>query len=407
MLDEIFKLDVSPEHYSASLFRLKDGEDPLKNEVLLLAFGGSLPNVLAEDPAPMLFKARHLLDPYEGMYLGKPAFYFGKNKYGFIVTLDVWEREFVPSLTGAPHFPGHQTDTYEAELGHLKWVGLDDGVPSALIYPTDEDYRRRLRLAAAQGVLSKTFPVSLAMQLQVKLNRTTGKKEVVGVQRKDQVSLDLVRWTGTERARIEEPELLNSGKVYTMLEIKVESLSDLLTHKDTQRLLQDEVSRLMQDPETRKKLFATATVAELSEVNAEVKKLSERKSREDVLKSITKDDLPVLKEHVLSNEELRGAVAGEITSLNEEVKKFVSETAKPILEAKLGAELAAAQLAANDFSHCDETRVHALGDAVVSRLGVDAISVSKGKSQKKESGVQAQVVPAMLGDQSAVAAFDN
>lgn len=397
-----------------SLFVLGADEDAAKNETLKKYFGANLAKVLTLDPSPVLVMARGLLDP-GGTEGGKPYWYFGKNKYGFKVTLDVWEKEFVPALTSAPMFPGHQTkmEQYEAELSHIVWAGIDNGSPSAVVWAHDEDLKKRMLRAGAINALRKTFFNSLAMRLDVDRQN----KVVLHVLTPDQTSLDYVRWPAGEDTGIKEPLVLSQDNPdqggSKMFELKVNSLAELLSHPDVGAMLGIEVERRLALPDNRAKVLASATLDELKTHHKDVAELAKRPTRAEVLASLSKDDVTeivrylgkdevvaALAEQIKSGEskeiesflgrtEVASALADRIATLSEKRKEFREKKATPIFVEVLGKEKAETYLLGEDFSHMDENEVRARANLLARNLGIEPGGGNAPVTQKQGSAPKA------------------
>lgn len=380
---ETRSLAFDGQSYAAECFSLGAGTEDALRELRGLVGETLVNKILESDPQPMILKATDILDEV-GPVNGQRVWEWGYWK--FQVTESVLMSKLAPAMRGAPGYRGHlaSSEHRDASLRTL-WFGLDRQTNklSAIVYilPGDASLRAGIRNAAAFGNLEREYRLSLAPRTLTFDKKDSNQIIDFGdAQEKKEISLDLVRFTGTKGARMKSPMMLSAEQSKNratgsggkkMARYEFDTLKELVADADVQEYLNGQVQQRLGalSAEQQMKVLAGVPVETLLAHEA-VKPYASRPTRDDVLKSLTADEL---KAALSANEDLLGAATeavAENQAKREEIQKSslkifadlgLPEADGASLYLLMGSQIVAAKDPAAEAKRIGELRLSSLG----------------------------------------------
>ena len=407
-----FDLSFDGAAYAASVYALAGSADSQVAELRRIVGDSIIDRVLKFDPQPMIMKAVDILDEGD-MKNGLRTWIWGR--WGFYLTQTTLQTKLAPVLKLAPGYRGHMSsgDHQDAVLRTL-WCDLDSstGKLTAIVHvlPRDMNLRAAIAEAVEMGTVEREYRLSLAPR-ELTFDKTDSNM-IIGfgdVHQQKEMSLDLVRYTGTKAARMKTAMMLNADDTDNKdtvrggraMEFAFKSLDELRNSDVVQMVVDQEVNKKLNtlSADQQMKVLSGVPVETLLKHEA-VKPFATRQTREEVLKSLSADEL---KGALSANTELMRAateqVEAQVKNLNELEEKCLThlkETMK-LSEAdanKLWLMNGATICSLKDpIAECDRLGklfVGALsGDAAPNATGVTTKAEQKpGKAENFEDGVK-------------------
>lgn len=335
--------------YALSSYSLAQDREAALTRLRSQVGSGMMDTVLSLDPEPMILKAVDLLDETDSVN-GERTWLWGYWK--FQVSQSVLLSKLAPAMKAAAGYRGHlPSGEHKDSVIRTLWFGLDPETNSlsAIVYVSrrDEQLRAGILEAIAFNVLEREYRLSLAPRdLTFDKNDPNRIIDFGDASAKKEISLDLVRYTGTKAARMKSAVLLSAeeadeadytiqlpGKGGRKMRYEFESIADLMKDPDVQLSVDREVEKRLAalTGEQLGKVLSAAPLDQIKGLPA-VKPYFERPTKEEVLKTLSAEDVKA----ALSGNHSLLAAAGEVM---ESVTEKYDETQRTSLELMTSEEI--------------------------------------------------------------------